>query len=408
MSRRFDVGAFVGLCFGLMLLLFVGSRSGLVEHVAYLWERGRLQALRESLDTDDIHRRNHTNAVVAELVKPAVVSIEKRSRVLTLDSVLQGGADHAASSRGTREPGKENASPSPQGAEADGESDLPDNVAADLGSGFVFDAEHGYVLTNAHVVSGAERVFVRLADGRSTTGRVLGADPESDLAVIDIDLPDLHALPLAKADAVSVGEEVFAVGNPFGLEGSVTKGIVSAINRRGVLIGTTTYESLIQTDAVITPGSSGGPLVNLRGEVIGVSTAMATRNGEYDGVAFAIPVKQVRALVDDLIEGGPGMLGVWVGPLDDPETAEKVEATGWKGPGGVYVHEVIPETGAAEAGVQPGDIILSLGGKAVASLEDLSGLLAKLKPGDETTLGIWRDRRRIEIPLRISRRYAPR
>jgi S1-C subfamily serine protease len=221
-------------------------------------------------------------------------------------------------------------------------------------------------------------------------------------------LPRLHAIALGDSTIVRVGDEVFAVGNPFGLDGTVTKGIISAVDRRNVRIGGSVYASLLQTDASISPGSSGGPLVNTRGEVVGVNTAMCAGTGRNDGVGFAVPSAHAREVLDGLIEGGPGILGVWAGTASDPDWRADAAALGWSDTFGAVVSEVIPGTPAERDGVHADDIILAIDGTRIDTKETLANLIAKTKPGTRVELDIWRERQHLTLPVRIGRKYAPR
>ena len=392
--------------------LVAGIKLGLVEKLAYAIERGQLRASRDALPSDDRQAElNWTNRLVAKTVRPAVVSIEAEAQTFLLGDAQSSDVESHSSipeeSTRPRQRSVTSFSEIPENAEPN-ETDLDYEPSSGLGSGFIFDADHGYVLTNAHVVDGMKHVRVGLEDGRRVLGKILGTDPTTDLAVVQIEASGLQEIPFGPIGTTQVGDAVFAVGNPFGLEGSVTKGIISAIRIGEVAINGTIYDSLLQTDAVITPGSSGGPLVNLRGEVIGVSTAMATHLGEYEGVGFAIPVARVRDLVEDLISGGPGFLGVWVGPVDDPTSSQEFELLGWSKPFGVVVDKVIPSTGAEEAGLKANDILYALNGVRIDTVAKLGDILQRIAPGTRVDVGVWRDKRETQIPVRISRRFAPR
>jgi serine protease Do len=269
------------------------------------------------------------------------------------------------------------------------------------GSGVITRAD-GYVLTNNHVVDGATTVEVTLADGRSFTATVVGTDPESDLAVIHIDASDLPAARIGDSDALSPGDWVVAVGNPFGLDHTVTAGIVSAKGRADV--GVSTYEDFIQTDAAINPGNSGGPLVNLAGEVVGINTAIRSATGGSDGIGFAIPINLAARVADELVERGRvdrGWLGVSVQPLT-PELSEAFDHSG----GGALVADVVEGTPAAEAGLRSGDIITRAGGKAIDSPRALVNAVGAMRPGESLTVTV--DRRGREETLRVTLAERPR
>lgn len=405
MKKRSELRLFVLVFAATSLALFCLLEFRVIERVSYAMERGRLQALRETLPSADrLSELAEAGRTVAKLVAPAVVSIETEQREWLVDAAGTGTPE----SNRSRTEGTDD--------ERDAEEDASDwslDVADDwrgslrhgLGSGFVIDAENGHILTNAHVVAGADQIRVYLADGRESDATVLGIDPETDLAVIQIDHRGLHELPLAADGQAQVGDDVFAIGNPFGLEGSVTKGIVSAVQRRNVRVSGNQYRTLLQTDAVITPGSSGGPLVNMRGEVIGVNTAMATNSGRYDGVGFAVPVAKIRAVLADLIDGGPGSLGVMVGSARYWQ--QECNNLGWTKPFGALVTDVVPGRAADRGGIFPDDIVLSIDGTRVGGHEDLARSVAGTAPGVKVRLDVWRNRREKTIVLRIGRKYAP-
>lgn len=393
-----------------VVVLVGGVRFGLVEWWAYAVERGRLRALRENIrqtvpaDTVSLSRTNMLAAVI-----PAVVSIEAD---LSADR-LRGPRPPASSDPPGTDPSAPS-SPSSQGDSATPDSpslsDAPSDSGADQGwgSGFVIDAEAGHVVTNAHVIFGAAGVRVHTADGRVLPSVIVGIDAETDLAVVKVEPDRLHALPLGDSDGLSVGQEVLAVGSPFGLDQTVTQGIVSALERRGIRGGSERYARLIQTDAAISPGSSGGPLLNLRGEVIGINTAIIAPSGQYQGVGFAIPASVARGILPDLISGGPAFLGVLVWNATDPAGRDEVVALGWTESYGAVVDEVYAGTGAAEAGLRVNDIILSVAGERIRSIELLGEIVRRHKPGDTIDLTILRDHTEQTITMKLSRRYAPR
>lgn len=275
------------------------------------------------------------------------------------------------------------------------------------GSGVII-REDGYIVTNNHVVMGADQLQVVLNDRRTFDAEVVGRDPSTDLAVIKIDAEGLPVARFAPTDDVQVGEWVLALGNPFGLEFTMTAGIVSAIGRGSLGIisrGENPYaiEDFIQTDAAINPGNSGGPLVNIDGEVIGINTAIASRNGGYQGYGFAIPVSIVRPVVEELIETGEvrrAVLGVSIQPI----TPDMQAALGLPTLQGVLVADFDGNVGqnpARQAGIEPGDVVLEVDGDAVSDPSELQQAIAFHDPGDQVELTIWRDgdRREIEVAL---------
>ncbi len=264
-----------------------------------------------------------------------------------------------------------------------------------LGSGFVIDSS-GIIMTNSHVVSGAEKVTVRLHDGREFVATDVTTDPRSDVAVIRIDAPkDLRAIPSGDSDATQIGDWVLAVGSPFGLELSVTAGIISAKGRGP---GINERENYLQTDAAINPGNSGGPLLNLNGEVIGINTAITSRSGGYDGIGFAIPIKMAHWVSRQLIEKGEvkrAYLGVKIQPLDNGLAKQFKMPVGQ----GALVAEVFPNTPAADVKLQPGDVVLELDGKKVAGPRSLQGIVEKLTTGKKYKLTILRDGKRTTLSI---------
>lgn len=260
-----------------------------------------------------------------------------------------------------------------------------------LGSGFVVDAK-GYVLTNRHVVDGADKVQVTLANGHRYEATVAGQDARTDIALLKIEPREpLHALPLGDSDATQVGEWVMAVGNPFGLGGnSVTVGVVSFKGRTLDLSTRGTPIDMIQTDAAINPGNSGGPLINASGDAIGINTLIITGGAQqYSGVGFAVPINVARSILPQLREAGHvvrGWLGVQVQRVDE-DLAKSLKMADTKG---ALVSDVTPGSPAAEAGLQPGDVVRELDGKPVATSSELSSRIASLGPGERVSLGVLR------------------
>lgn len=256
-----------------------------------------------------------------------------------------------------------------------------------LGSGVIIDAENGYIVTNNHVVDNADNITVQLTDGREFEAKKLGADPQSDIALLQIESDGLLALPLADSDELRVGDFTIAIGNPFGLSQTVTSGIVSALGRSGLNIGG--YEDFIQTDAAINRGNSGGALVNLKGELIGINTAIFGPGGGNVGIGFAIPSNMMKSLVDQIIEFGEvrrGLLGI-LGSNIDAGLAEAMESNVNKG---AFINEVTPDSAAEKAGLMPGDIITAINGRALSSFEELRAKVASLGAGTEIELTLIR------------------
>lgn len=256
-----------------------------------------------------------------------------------------------------------------------------------LGSGVIIDAEQGYVVTNNHVVDNADEITVQLNDGREFLAKKLGADEQSDIALLKIDPDDLIALPLADSDALLVGDFVVAIGNPFGLSQTVTSGIVSALSRSGLNIGG--LENFIQTDAAINRGNSGGALVNLRGELVGINTAIYGPNGGNVGIGFAIPTNMMKRLVDQIVEFGEvrrGLLGISGNDVD----AGLAEAMNSDINKGAFVSEVQPDSAAEKGGLEAGDIITAVNGKTLNSFRELAAKIASMGAGAEVELTIVR------------------
>ena len=283
-----------------------------------------------------------------------------------------------------------------------------------LGSGFIFDKD-GYVLTNNHVVEGADKLEVTLADDRTFNGVVVGTDPDTDVAVIRLegDFGDLPVIELGDSDGVEVGQWVIAIGNPFGLTHTVSAGIVSAKGRTGMRIAP--YESWIQTDAAINPGNSGGPLVNLKGQVIGINTAIVSGSGGNVGIGFAIPMNMAKAVLPELKRGEKvvrGYLGIYGRDLT-PELAEQFEYGSGEG---ALVNEVIEDSPAAkakpvgapgvESGLKPGDIVTEWAGQKVRSFGDFRNQVAATKPGTSVNCKVWRNGKELTFKVALEKRSA--
>ena len=265
-----------------------------------------------------------------------------------------------------------------------------------LGSGFII-SEDGYILTNAHVVTGAGEVTVRLTDRREFKAKVVGTDPRSDIATLKIEASGLPAVKIGDPDKVRVGDWVAAIGSPFGFENSVTAGIVSAKSRT---LPDSTYVPFIQTDVAVNPGNSGGPLFNLNGEVIGINSQIYSRTGGYMGLSFAIPINVAMKVKDDLVRYGKvtrGRLGV---AIQDVNQA-LAKSFGLDKPAGAIVSSVEKGGPADKAGVKPGDIILKVGKEEVTRSSELPNLVARLQPGTKAEIEVWRDGKRTSLPVTI-------
>jgi serine protease Do len=268
-----------------------------------------------------------------------------------------------------------------------------------LGSGVIVNAD-GYVLTNNHVVSGADDIKVSLSDKREFKGRVVGADAKTDVAVVKIDGKDLPVLTLGDSSKVQVGDFALAVGNPFGVGQTVTMGIISATGRGG--LGIEDYEDFLQTDAAINPGNSGGALVNVRGELMGLNTAIISGGGGNQGVGFAVPINMARAVMAEILKHGKvlrGSMGVLIQPVT-PQLAQSFGLTGQ--PRGALVANVTPGSPAEHAGIKRGDIILELNGAPIGDSRDLSLKVSMMPPGTPVKVKVFRNGHEQEISLTLA------
>ena len=273
-----------------------------------------------------------------------------------------------------------------------------------LGSGVIVSTS-GYVLTNNHVVEGADEIEVFLNDGRHTVAKVIGTDPDSDLAVLKIELDKLPIMVLGNSDNLEVGDQVLAIGNPFGVGQTVTSGIVSALGRNQ--LGINTFENFIQTDAAINPGNSGGALVDTNGNLLGINTAIYSRSGGSMGIGFAIPVSTAKQVLEGLVRDGRVTRG-WIGvePSDlSPELAETFDV---KLKEGVIITGVLQNGPAAKAGVRPGDVIVSIAGKRVTDVTQLLSQVSALKPGTAAKFQIQRKGDKLDLELTPGLRPKPR
>lgn len=282
-----------------------------------------------------------------------------------------------------------------------------------LGSGVIVNAKKGYILTNYHVIRDAKKITVTLYDNRTFSAKVVGKDPATDIAVVQIKAKDLTQAPLGKSSQLQVGDYVIAIGNPLGLEHTATFGIVSAIGRpntgeqgpNGMSEGNIgQYDDFIQTDAAINPGNSGGPLVNLRGQVIGLNTAIATTNGGNIGIGFAIPVDMARVVMDQLIKYGKverGQLGVEVQNLT-PALAKQFNLK--PGQGGALVAQVVKGSAAAKAGLKQGDVITDVNGEHVRNSSMLASYIAIQRVGTPLTLTVYRNGKKMMIHAKVGKK----
>ena len=358
---------------------------GMVQRLTYAAESGQAQAAREQLAkaADLSQAFQH----VAKALRPSVVSISSirrmRANVQQIPRMPDGFSPFSGDEM----------------FERFFEFRVPRGnfEQRGLGTGVIVTSD-GYVLTNNHVVEGADEVNVNLSGDRSFRAEVVGVDDKSDLAVLKIDAGNLVPANLGDSDAMEVGEWVLAVGSPFGLAQTVTAGIVSAKGRADM--GITDYEDFIQTDAAINPGNSGGPLVNLRGEVVGINTAIASRTGGYMGVGFAIPSNMARNVMDSIIEKGAverGFLGAGIQDLNEDLAA----SFGYDNTDGVLIGDIVPDAPAEKAGLQPGDIVVEFNGKKTHKAHQLRNAVAATRPGTQVPLTVVRNGKSMRIDVEV-------
>jgi len=359
---------------------------GIIQKVEYAAETGRAEAAREQLQETPAEavKLADTFNKVATAIRPSVVSITTVRR-------FQAGAL-----------GPSQDPPSPFFFRFP----LPQQQFEQrgLGSGVIVSSD-GYILTNYHVVRQADELKVLLSSGKRQTAKLVGADAATDLAVLKVDAQDLVPAPLGDSEKLKVGDWALAVGSPMGLDKTVTAGIISATGRANV--GIADYEDFIQTDAAINPGNSGGPLVNLRGEVIGINTAIASRSGGNIGIGFAIPSNMAKKVQQAIVEEGSvtrGRLGVLVQGL----TEELANQLGYDSTQGVVVSQVASGSPASDAGLKPGDIILTYNGKKVTGPAQIRNVVAGTAPGTEVELEIFRDGSRQTLTVTIGSQSSER
>ena len=276
-------------------------------------------------------------------------------------------------------------------------------MLSSLGSGVIV-SKDGYVLTNHHVINGADQIQVALRDGRETLAEVIGTDPESDLAVLRIVLENLPVIELADSEQVAVGDVALAIGNPFGVGQTVTMGIISATGRSH--LGLNAYEDFIQTDAAINPGNSGGALVNPDGALVGINTAIFSRSGGSQGIGFAIPANLAHSILNELVTRGRVIRG-WLGIEAQALSRELAASFGLRTPQGVIVAGVVSGGPAAQAGLQPGDVLLSIDGQVILDARATMSDIASIPPGTSLPLTIVRGGERMEMTLEVGERPVP-
>lgn len=273
-----------------------------------------------------------------------------------------------------------------------------------LGSGVII-SQDGFILTNNHVVEGATEIEVALNDSRKTRAKIIGTDPETDLAILKITLDRLPVITLGNSDALQVGDQVLAIGNPFGVGQTVTSGIVSALGRNQ--LGINTFENFIQTDAAINPGNSGGALVDVNGNLMGINTAIYSRSGGSMGIGFAIPVSTAKLVLEGIVKDGVVTRG-WIGVEPADLSPELMETFGVKASKGVLITGVLQNGPAAQAGVRPGDVVLRVGDKEIANVSELLTAVASLKPGTATPFRLQRREDKVDVTVTPGKRPKPR
>ncbi len=356
---------------------------GMLLAACALWWQARQQNNTETI--------TYSYASAVKRVTDAVVSLDIRRSVPDfsgpLAGLLSGGGQQTL----------------PQNLQRD-----PNNPAMLIetsgGSGVVVSG-FGHILTNHHVVADASEVIVRFNDGRSAVAERIGNDPETDLALLKVDLPKLAHARFAPPGHIQVGDIVLAIGNPFGVGQTVTQGIISATGRSGLSLST--FESFLQTDAAINPGNSGGALANVRGELIGINTALFSKSGGSQGIGFAIPAALAEAVMQQLIENGEVVRG-WLGIVPQPLTDELVSGINLPTEQGLLVANVIPGSPAQRSGVRRGDILLRIDERAMSTARDALEYVAGLRPGDRVELGIVRRGEQQSIDVQITRRTVNR
>lgn len=367
---------------------------------AYAVSKGQNDAAREHLA--ELSTKDYMSplfAEVAKVLKPAVVEVRVTKKVQ-----MQGGPEMDEFMR--RFFGEQG----PIGPEAPNQPGQPNRprpmprefMQHGLGSGVIVDAKNGYVLTNYHVVANADQTQIVLADGRTLKAKWVRSDPQTDLAIVKVDGDDFIDAPLGDSDKMEIGQWVLAIGSPEGLPQTVTAGIISA---KGRTTDSTSYQNFLQTDASINHGNSGGPLVNMRGEVIGINTAIVSETGVNEGIGMAIPSNMAKNIMAQLIDKGKvtrGFLGVAIQNVTVPlANSFKLESTK-----GALVSGVSPGGPADKAGLKEGDFITAIGGKAIADVNELRNLVATIEPGKEVPVEFYRAGKKMELKVKVDSQPA--
>jgi serine protease Do len=357
-----------------VLLVGLGPRLGFTAGAPHLWTE-RPPAISQTVTPAPAW------VEIAKVLKPAVVNISTQRPREAAESPTMPDADNPFEDffrqfRGRPAPG----------------------VVHGLGSGFIISPD-GDIVTNNHVVDGATEIKITMSDGREFTAKILGRDPKTDVALLKIEARNLPLIPLGDTSEIQVGEPVMAIGNPFGLEQTVTTGIVSATGR---VIGEGPYDDFIQTDAAINPGNSGGPLINARGQAIGINTAIVSRSGGSVGVGFAIPVNLAKTVITQLASTGHVERG-WLGVTIQRVTPALAKSFHVAEPQGALVTDVQRDSPAAAAGLRPGDVIVAYNGRKVVRSEDLPRAVAETPVGPPVAIGVLRDGQPVTLQARVAR-----
>ena len=362
------------------LIMGLGISSELNWHSKALSRESTIS--KEAIDI--LSRTGQAMAEVAAAVKPSVVNISSTKTVKT-SGAQSPFADDPFFRRFFGDEFGHSARPR-------------EHKQSALGSGVIVDKD-GYILTNNHVIKDADEIKVKLSDKREFKGKVIGTDPKTDLAVIKIDSNHLPVIRLGDSEKLKIGETVIAIGNPFGLSQTVTSGIVSATGRANV--GIADYEDFIQTDAAINPGNSGGALVNVKGELVGINTAIFSTSGGYQGIGFAIPSSMAKVVMNNLIKEGKVVRG-WLGVSIQPVTPELAKQFDIKEDKGALIGDVVEDSPAEKAGLQSGDVIVEYDGHEVSDPSTLRNIVAGTPPGKKVGLSIIRDGKKKQVDITIA------
>jgi serine protease Do len=336
---------------------------------------------RESIDL--LTRTGRAMAEVTTAVKPAIVNISTTRTVR-----IAGGQDPFLDDPFFKRFFGDNSGRQKQPRE---------QKSVGLGSGVIVSSE-GYIITNYHVVKEADEIKVLMSDKKEYVGKIIGSDPKTEISVVKIEATGLPTLTWGNSDLLQVGEVVLAVGNPYGLNQTVTMGIVSALGRANV--GIADYEDFIQTDAAINPGNSGGALVNVKGELVGINTAIYSTSGGYQGIGFAIPSNMVKSVMDSLIKKGKVVRG-WLGVSIQPITPELAKQFNLKDEVGALIGDIVENSPAEKAGLKRGDVIIEYDGKKIKEPNTLRNMVANTLPGEEHQVKVLRDNKTLIVPLTI-------